>query len=94
MTTLNVREMLTRAQDSTGLSDYGDATLPQRFSAAVDLLSGIGMDADGRRQAEGVCHWLLTSRLEFFEDRNRYAVACWNPVNGRSTSVMSVSHFT
>ena len=33
------------------------------------------MDAHGRRQAEEVCHWLLTSRLEFFEDRNRYPIA-------------------
>ena len=33
------------------------------------------MDADGRRQAADVCHWLLTSRLEFFEDRNRHPIA-------------------
>ena len=33
------------------------------------------MDAAGRQQAAAVCHWLLTSRLEFFEDRNRYPVA-------------------
>lgn len=72
---LNARAMLDRAQAGTGLTDYGDATLPERFTAAVDLLNGIGMDADGRRQAEAVCHWLLTSRLEFCEDRNRYPVA-------------------
>ena len=39
------------------------------------LLNSIGMDADGARQAAAVCHWLLTSRLEFFEDRERYPVA-------------------
>lgn len=72
---LNASEMLNRAQDSTGLTDYGDDTLPQRFATAVDLLNGIGMDAEGRHRAEDVCHWLLTSRLEFFEDRNRYPVA-------------------
>ena len=72
---LNATEMLSRAQESTGLTDYGDDTLPQRFATAVDLLNGTGMDAAGRRQAEDVCHWLLTSRLEFFEDRNRYPVA-------------------
>jgi len=72
---LNAQEMLDRAQDGTGLTDYGDDTLPQRFAAAVELLNGIGMDTDGRHRAEDVCHWLLTSRLEFFEDRNRYPVA-------------------
>jgi hypothetical protein len=72
---LDAVQMLDRAQDSTGLTDYGDATLPQRFAMAVDLLNGVGMDANGRRQAEQVCLWLLTSRLEFFEDRNRYPVA-------------------
>ena len=33
------------------------------------------MDADGNRQAANVCRWLLTSRLEFIEDRNRYPIA-------------------
>lgn len=68
-------EILSRAQDETGLSDYGDPTLPQRFSLVVDHLNALGMDDDGRRRAADVCHWLLTSRLEFFEDRRRYPVA-------------------
>jgi len=72
---LNAADMLERAQSETGLNEYGDPTLPERFATAVDLLNGTGMDADGRRRAEDVCHWLLTSRLEFFEDRNRYPVA-------------------
>ena len=72
---LNAADMLERAHADTGLTDYGDATLPERFAAAVDLLNGVGMDADGRRRAEDVCHWLLTSRLEFFEDRNRFPIA-------------------
>lgn len=72
---LNAADMLNRAQARTGLTDYGDPTLPERFATAVDLLNNIGMSADGRKQAEEVCHWLLTSRLEFFEDRNRYPVA-------------------
>ncbi len=71
---LNAAEMLARAETETGLIDYGDPTLPQRFGLAVDHLNGIGMDADGRRHAADVCHWLLTSRLAFFEDRNRYPV--------------------
>jgi hypothetical protein len=72
---LNASDMLERAQAGTGLSDYGDATLPGRFATAVDLLNSIGMDTDGCARAEEVCHWLLTSRLEFFEDRKRYPVS-------------------
>jgi len=37
-------------------------------------LNGIGMDGKGIEQAESVCHWLLTSRLQFIEDRNRYPI--------------------
>jgi hypothetical protein len=72
---LNAAEMLAKAEADTGLHDYGDPTLPQRFALAVEHLNGVGMDADGRRRAAEVCHWLLTSRLEFFEDRRRYPVA-------------------
>ncbi|KUH67762.1 sulfotransferase [Mycolicibacterium novocastrense] len=72
---LVAEDMLARAQAETGLRDYGDLTLPQRFSLVIDHLNTIGMDADGRRRAAEVCHWLLTSRLEFFEDRRRHPVA-------------------
>jgi hypothetical protein len=74
-THLDAAEMLQRAQTETGLTDYGDPTLPARFGMAVELLAGTGMDADGRQQAAQVCHWLLTSRLEFFSDRRRHPVA-------------------
>ena len=73
--TLDAAEMLARAEAETGLSDYGDPTLPSRFGVAVEHLNSSSLDADGRRHAADVCHWLLTSRLEFFEDRNRYPVA-------------------
>ena len=66
---------MARAETETGLYEYGDPTLPERFGVVVDLLNSIGMDADGARQAAAVCHWLLTSRLKFFEDRNRHPVA-------------------
>ena len=72
---LDAAELLARAQSETGLDDYGDITLPARFELVVALLNGLGMDADGMRRAEDVCHWLLTSRLEFFSDRVRYPVA-------------------
>ncbi|MDG4668479.1 sulfotransferase [Mycobacterium sp. 236(2023)] len=73
--TLDAAEMLSSAEAETGLHDYGDPTLPERFGVAVEHLNGLGMDADGRRQASDVCHWLLTTRLEFIEDRNRFPIA-------------------
>jgi hypothetical protein len=72
---LNATEMLQRAEAETGLRDYGDTTLPERFAMAVDLLRGAAMSTEGARRAAEVCHWLLTSRLQFFEDRRRYPIA-------------------
>lgn len=72
--TLNAPDLLAQAQRDTGLTDWGDDTLPTRFGLAVEHLNGLGMDATGRRQAAQVCEWLLTSRLEFLEDRRRYPV--------------------
>ena len=72
---LRADRMLARAETETGLSDYGDETLPQRFALVVDHLNSAGMNEDGCRRAEQVCHGLLTSRLQFFEDRNRYPVS-------------------
>jgi hypothetical protein len=74
-TALDAAAMLARAQAETELDDYGDPTLPERFSLAVQHLNGIGLDANGIDQAKGVCHWLLTSRLEFIADRYRYPIA-------------------
>jgi hypothetical protein len=71
---LNAAEILGAAEAETGLHDYGDPTLPERFVVAVDHLNRLGMDANGRWQAAQVCRWLLTSRLEFIEDRNRYPI--------------------
>src|SRR6201996_8255252 len=73
--TLDAQAMLARAHGETGLPYWSDATLPERFGLAVDQLNAAALDADGRRQAAQVCHWLLTSRLEFFEYRNRYPIA-------------------
>jgi Sulfotransferase family len=71
---LEAAELLGAAQTETGLHDYGDPTLPERFTVAIEHLNGLGMDADGVREAAQVCRWLLTSRLEFIEDRNRYPI--------------------
>ena len=50
-TPLDAAQLLAAAEAETGLRDYGDPTLPQRFTVAVDHLNGLGMDADGNRQA-------------------------------------------
>ncbi len=71
---LNAAALLDAAQAATGARDYGDPTLPHRFAVAVDHLNGLGLNADGRAQAAQVCLWLLTSRLELMEDRNRYPI--------------------
>jgi Sulfotransferase family len=71
---LDAAELLRAAQAETGLQDYGDPTLPQRFAIAADHLNSLGMDAEGTREAAQVCRWLLTSRLELIEDRNRYPI--------------------
>jgi Sulfotransferase family len=72
---LDAAALLAAAESDTGLHDYGDPTLPQRFAVAVDHLNRAGMDAVGNDQAAQVCSWLLTSRLEFIADRNRYPIA-------------------
>ncbi|BBY16787.1 sulfotransferase family protein [Mycolicibacterium litorale] len=72
---LDARDLLARAETATGLHDYGDPSLPERFEVAVEHLNGLGMNAEGIQRASEVCHWLLTSRLEFFADRHRHAVA-------------------
>ncbi|OBF50546.1 sulfotransferase [Mycobacterium sp. 852002-50816_SCH5313054-b] len=71
---LNAAELLASAEAETGLCDYGDPTLPERFAVAVGHLNRLGMDADGKWEAAQVCRWLLTSRLKFIEDRNRYPI--------------------
>ncbi|CAN5652597.1 sulfotransferase [soil metagenome] len=71
---LDAVKILVDAKSATGLSDWGDPTLPERFGIAVEHLNASGMDESGRQRAAEVCHGLLTSRLEFFEDRRRYPV--------------------
>ncbi len=73
-TQLDAAELLRAAQAETGLHDYGDPTLPERFAVAADHLNGLSMDSDAAYEAAQVCRWLLTSRLEFIEDRRRYPI--------------------
>ena len=67
--------MLEAAESDTGVSDFGDESLPSRFSLAVSLIRDVGMNEQGQRAAAAVCHWLLTSRLKFFADFKRYPIA-------------------
>jgi hypothetical protein len=71
---LEADALLDAAKAQTGLSDFGDETLPERFRAAVGFLKSVGMDVAGEAAASRVCLWLLTTRLEFFEDRKRYPI--------------------
>lgn len=72
---LDAEAMLERAQEATGLADWGDPTLPERFGQAVAHINTIPMDAAGRDAARENCHWLLTDRLRFFDDRKRWPLA-------------------
>lgn len=74
-TNLDPAALLARAEAETGLHDYGDPTLPERFGIAVGHINAQQMSDDGVRRAADVCHWLLTTRLEFFADRERFPVA-------------------
>lgn len=73
-TILNADKLLTAAKIETGLSDFGDDTVPERFHMAVALLKNAGMNAEGQQKAADICHWLLTSRLQFFDDHKRYSL--------------------
>ncbi|KDF01324.1 sulfotransferase [Mycolicibacterium aromaticivorans JS19b1 = JCM 16368] len=72
---LDATDMLARARAETGSDDFGDPSLPERFTLAVEHLNGIGMDVNGIAEATRVCHWLLTSRLELIADRSRFPIA-------------------
>jgi hypothetical protein len=72
---LDATALLERAERETGLVDYGDATLPARLSLVVDEIRKIAIGEAGEREAAKVVHWLLTSRLQFFEDRKRHPIA-------------------
>lgn len=74
-TLLDADALLAAAEAATGRCDYGDDTLPARFRLAVAHLRSIGMDAAGERAGAETCHALLSSRLQFFADRQRYPLA-------------------
>jgi hypothetical protein len=75
MSELDPQALLGRAKDATGLSDWGDNGFEERFGLAVAHINSIPMDAAGRQAAAANIHWLLTDRLNFFEDRKRFPLA-------------------
>ncbi len=75
MSELDAGELIAAARAETGLSDWGDATFEERFGLAIRHINSIPMDDKGRQAAAANCHWLLTDRLKFFEDRKRYPLA-------------------
>jgi hypothetical protein len=72
---LNANALLAQAEAETGLRDYGDDTLPDRFGQAVSYLASLNMEEAGQRAAASVCLWLLTSRLQLMQDRQRLPIA-------------------
>lgn len=69
---LDAESLLQTAQARTGLADWGDPTLPERFAHVVEIIRAVGMDEAGEQLAVDTCLWLLTDRLRFFDDHKRY----------------------
>ncbi|HEX8058247.1 MAG TPA: sulfotransferase [Novosphingobium sp.] len=75
MSELDPQALLARAKAETGLSDWGDDSFETRLGLAVNHINGIPMDAAGRQAAADNINWLLTDRLNFFNDRKLYPLA-------------------
>jgi hypothetical protein len=72
---MDVDALVERATEATGLTDFGDETLPERVRLVVDVCNDSDLDAAGESAAAATIHGLLTSRLRFFEDRKRHPLA-------------------
>jgi hypothetical protein len=72
---LDADVLLKAAQAETGLSDWGDPTLPDRFRLFVSKFNEAGLDEAGLEAAAWTCHEQLVTRLNFFEDRKAYPIA-------------------
>src|SRR5262245_23366222 len=72
---LEAAAVFERARLATGLSDYGDDTLRDRVTILIGEIRQRALGEEAEQNAANVLHWLLTSRLKFFEDRNRYPIA-------------------
>lgn len=72
---LNPQTLLAAAEVQTGLTDYGDPSLPQRFALFVQRFNEAGLDEAGLAAAAQTCIEQLAARLRFFEDRKLYPLA-------------------
>ena len=75
MINLDANLLVTEAERATGLTDFGDDTLPARVALVVDRLNGGDLDETASRAAAFTISELLTSRLHFFADRARLPLA-------------------
>ncbi|PRC48833.1 sulfotransferase, partial [Mycobacterium sp. ITM-2017-0098] len=75
MTLLDTDVLITAAQESTGLTDFGDDTLPTRVALVVDRLNSAGLDDTASRAAARTIGGLLTSRLHVVDDHARLPLA-------------------
>ncbi|QZH64687.1 sulfotransferase family protein [Mycolicibacterium farcinogenes] len=71
MTILDTDVLIAAAQESTGLTDFGDDTLPARVALVVDRLTSAQLDETGSRAAALTIDGLLKSRLRFIADHAR-----------------------
>ncbi len=71
---LEADALLAAAEQETGLSGWGDPSFRERFTLAVSLLRGQGMDAAGESIAAASCMWLLTDRLRFLDDHVKHGL--------------------
>ena len=71
---LDADTMLARAQMETGLGDWGDDTLPERFRLAVEIFKEKNLNEAGQRATREVANWMLTDRLRLFEDFKKYPI--------------------
>lgn len=75
MTILDDNVLIADAQASTGLTDFGDDTLPERVALVVDRLNSADLDESASRAAALTIDGLLTSRLHFVADHARLSLA-------------------
>ena len=75
MTFLDSDALIAGAQESTGLTDFGDDSLPARVALVVDRLNSAALDETGSRAAAFTIGNLLASRLHFVADHTSLPLA-------------------
>lgn len=75
MVTLDADLLIAEAQQETGLTDFGDETLPTRVRLVVDRINSAHLADTGTQAAADTINGLLTNRLRFLADRTRLPLA-------------------